>query len=478
MSDSKEASMSAAQAYKTITEPARETRVCREADVVVVGGGPGGIGAAVSAARQGAETVLIERYGHLGGMATGGLVTIIPNMSDISGVQHIAGLSQEIIDRLAARNAAVYPRKADWGTADRHVVEYYLDAGMHWFSVRKDFNTGLERVLYTAVFDPEILKDELNTMAAEAGVKLYLHSWGTLPLIEDNRVKGVIFESKSGRQAVLAKVVIDSTGDGDLFVAAGAEYDGRLSSSLRTSMLAMAYWLTNVDVKRYDEFKSAHPEKHASLIKEIRDFKGFPNFFKDLLPDQENVLWSHPMIPTTDSKDVEELTRVDIDARRRIVKTYEFLKKHMPGFEKCYIMLTSPQLGTQGGRRIVGEYVLSEKDMESDEVFEDTIAVFPNNDNKEISARHPAMCIPYRTMVPRSPIENLLVACRAYSTSDSVNHYFNIIPFCLCLGQAAGSAAALALSSGVDVRKVNYHALQASLLKQGVLLPEKIRAGL
>jgi hypothetical protein len=463
--------VSTAPSIKTIREPAREIPVCREADVVVVGGGPGGVGAALSAARSGAETVLIERYGYLGGMATGGLVTIIPNMSDINGIQRIAGISQEIIDRLAARGAAAFPPKADWGTAERKVVDYYLDAGMRFFCVRQDLNSGLERVLYTAVFDPEILKDELNTMALEAGVKLYLHSWGTVPIMEGKEVKGVIFESKSGRRAVLAKVVIDSTGDGDIFTAAGAEYDGRLSPKLRTSMLAMAYWLTNVDVKRYDEFKAAQPQKYADLVQAIRDFKGFPNFFKDLLKDQENVLWGHPMFPTSDSKDVEELTRVDIDARRRIVKTYEFLKKNMPGFEKCYIMLTSPQLGTQGGRRIIGEYVLTEKDMVSDKVFEDTIAVFPNNDNNEISAKHPAMCIPYRSMVPRSPIENLLVACRGYSTSDSINHHFNIIPFCLCLGQAAGTAAAMAVSAGIKVRQVNYGKLQASLRQQGVLLP-------
>jgi hypothetical protein len=117
--------------------------------------------------------------------------------------------------------------------------------------------------------------------------------------------------------------------------------------------------------------------------------------------------------------------------------------------------------------------MLTEKDMETDEVFEDTIAIFPNNDNGEISAKHPVMNIPYRTMVPRSPIENLLVACRAYSTSDSINHHFNIIPFCLCLGQAAGTAAALSLNEGVNVRRVNYKALQDNLRKQGVILPER-----
>jgi hypothetical protein len=457
---------------KTILEPAREIKVCREADVVVVGGGPGGIGAAVSAARLGLDVVLIERYGYLGGMATGGLVNILPNMSDISGKQYIGGITQEIVDRLARREATHFPAKADWGTSKREIVDLYLDAGLRHFYVRNNLNTGREIALYSVLYDPEIMKDELNVMAGEAGVKLFLHSWGVQPIIKEQKMKGVIFESKSGRQAVLGKVVIDSTGDGDLFVAAGAEFDNQLSPALRTSKLAMVYWMMNVNVPVFDNFKKTQPDTWKAMVAEIIGFKGFPFHFKDLIKDHENILWQHPMFPTQDSKDREELTRVDVDARHRVVKTWEFFKKNVPGFEKSLIMLTSPQLGTQGGRRVIGEYMLTEKDMESDEVFEDSIAIFPNNDNGQISAKHPVMCVPYRTMVPKTRIENLLVACRAYSTADAINHHFNIIPFCLCLGQAAGTAAALALQAGVNVRAVDYKALHNSLKKQGVILPE------
>jgi hypothetical protein len=456
---------------KTILEPAREINVCRESDVVVVGGGPGGIGAAISAARLGLDVVLIERYGYLGGMATGGLVNIIPNMSDINGKQYIGGITQEIVDRLERRKATHYPVKADWGGSRRKIVDLYLNAGLRHFYVRNNLNTGKEISLYTVLYDPEILKDELNVMAAEAGVKLYLHSWGVQPIVQGQNMKGVIFESKSGRQAVLGKVVIDSTGDGDMFVAAGAEFDNQLSPKLRTSMLAMVYWVMNVNVKAFDKFKKSQPEEWKGMVQEITAFKGFPFHFKDLIKNHENILWAHPMFPTRDSKDVEELTRVDVDARHRVVKTWEFFRKSVPGFEKSLIMLTSPQLGTQGGRRIIGEYMLTEKDLVSDEVFEDTIAIFPDNDNGEISAKHPVLHIPYRTMVPKTKIENLLVACRAYSTADSINHHFNIIPFCLCLGQAAGTATALALSAGVNVRQVDHNALHKNLKKQGVILP-------
>ena len=195
---------------RTITEQAREIEICREADVVVVGGGPGGIGSALAAARSGADTVLVERYGHLGGMATGGLVTIIPNLSDISGEQQITGICQELVDRLDAKGATHYPKKEDWGSADEKLVKRYTDANLAWFYIRHDLNIGRKRVLYTALIDPEIMKCELNTMMQEAGVELYLHSWGTRPIVDGNTVKGVFIENKSGRQAILAKVVIDS----------------------------------------------------------------------------------------------------------------------------------------------------------------------------------------------------------------------------------------------------------------------------
>src|SRR3972149_556907 len=183
--------MPAKPSIKTITEPARKIRVFREADVVVVGGGPGGVGAAIAAARNGARTVLVERYGHLGGMATGGLVNIIPNLSDISGQQHIFGLTLEMLDRLDARGGASYPRKKDRGTADRRAVDYYLDANLGWFYVRLDHNTNKQRVLYSAVVDPAILKDELNDMVLESGAELLLHSGGAQVIKEGNTVNGV-----------------------------------------------------------------------------------------------------------------------------------------------------------------------------------------------------------------------------------------------------------------------------------------------
>ena len=126
--------------------------------------------------------------------------------------------------------------------------------------------------------------------------------------------------------------------------------------------------------------------------------------------------------------------------------------------------------GTRGARRIVGEYLLTEKDMNTNVPFEDTIAVFPDVDRGQDSIKYPLTYMPYRCMIPRK-VNNLLVACRAFSSNAVVNNFFNLIPHCIALGEAAGIAAAQAISSGVDLRKINIRALQASLKKQGAILP-------
>jgi hypothetical protein len=455
---------------KTVFEPSRETKVCREADVVVVGGGPGGVSAAISAARAGANTVLIERYGHLGGMATGGLVNIIPNLSDIYGRQHIAGLCQEIIDRMQTRDAIHTTKKEEWGRGGRTLVGRYSGAGLNHFYVRKNPVIGKDVVLYTVLVDPEVLKDELNRMVEEAGVKLYLHSWSTQAIMDGDSVKGVIFESKSGRQAVLGKVVIDSTGDGDIFASAGADYISKIDPKRRNSHLAFCFWVTNVNNKEEGKFRRTEPERYAALMDELAKLGGFTMHFRGLLKGQEGVIWFHPHISCSSQTDVEEMTRVDVTSRRRALITWEFLKKYVPGYQKSFVMLTAPQLGTTGGKRIIGEYMLTGKDMDSDEPFEDTIAVFASNDRGELSLKHPRMFIPYRSLVPRR-IQGLLVACRGFSSDDEVNDHFNLIPHCICFGQAAGTAAAIAVNAGISPRKVDTQALHNSLVKQGAILP-------
>jgi len=448
---------------KTIKESARETKVCREADVVVVGGGPGGIGAAVSAARNGADTVLIERYGHLGGMGTGGLVTIIPLLTDIFGKQQIVGITQEWIDRLDAREAVDYPKKEHWGSLDKELVRYYFE--------RSFFYTRLDRVIYAAIIDAEISKVILNDMVEEAGVKTYLHSWGTEPIMGGSECKGVIFESKSGRQAVLGKVVIDATGDGDLLPYAGIEFKDNIPPNFRIANLALCFWVDGVDIEKADDFRKNNPEKFGELARKCVEVGGFPGYFRSLLKNQESIVWCHNRYPNKSQIDVEELTRVEFEGRKKMMITYDFWKKNLPGFEKSFIVLSCPQLGTRSSRRMIGEYKLTQKDLADNQPFEDTIAIFPDLDRGQESLDHPLMYIPYRSLLPKN-VDNLLVACRAFSSDEHVQEWFNLIPHCIAFGEAAGAASALALQAGVSPKKVDIKALQKQLAKQGVPLPD------
>ena len=455
---------------KSVAEAAREVNVMREVDVCVVGGGPGGIAAAVSAARGGAKTLLIERYGHLGGMSTGGLVNIIPNLGDTYGRQAIGGFCQELIDRLAARNGATYPEKKYWGSTDKDEVQKYVDANMMHFYIRR--NRDGERVtLYTAVIDPEIAKDEMNTMVLESGAELLLHCWVTEPIMEGNTVKGVMVETKAGRQAVLAKVVIDCTGDGDLLPKVPEETIDYMAPGSRIAQFGWIYWIANVDIDAYFAFKREKPEEMKAVIKTIMEAGGSPHFSPGLLKNQHGVVWVHRLIGSLNQTEPEEMTFIDVSARKRAVRNWELLKQYMPGFEKSFIMLSNPQLGTSGGRRLVGEYWLTEKDMDTDTPFPDTIAIFADNDRGVKSLDHPRTYVPYRALVPKGT-EGFLVACRAFSADHDFSEYFNLIPHCMCFGQAAGHAAAIAIRDGVSVRDIDFGKLRAQLLKYGAILPE------
>ncbi|MCL1835811.1 MAG: FAD-dependent oxidoreductase [Oscillospiraceae bacterium] len=454
---------------KTVAEASREVPVIREADVIVVGGGPGGVAAAVSAARGGASVLLIERYGHLGGMATGGLVNIIPNLGNIYGEHLIGGFCQEVIDRLAARGAASYPQKQHWGKGDKAEVDKYLSANMMHFYIRKN-KDGEYIVLYTAVIDPEVGKDELNAMVLESGAELLLHTWVTEPIMEGGAVKGVITESKSGRQAILGKVIIDCSGDGDLLPKTGTQIDDYMVPGSRIAQFGWVYWICGVDLDRYYDFMRSEPEKHKAAAEEITKEGGLPRFSRGLLDNQDGVVWIHRLLGSLHQTDIEEMTQIDVATRKQSVRNWELLKKHMPGFEKSFIMLSSPQLGTSGGRRIIGEYYMTEKDMNTDVPFEDTIAIFADNDRGDFSLKYPRTYIPYRSLVPRG-VEGLLVACRAFSSDFEFQEFFNLIPHCMCFGQAAGSAAAIAVKDGVAVRDVDYSKLRVELLKYGAILP-------
>ena len=156
--------------------------------------------------------------------------------------------------------------------------------------------------------------------------------------------------------------------------------------------------------------------------------------------------------------------------REKMLLSYDFFKKNIPGFENSFIVLSCPQLGTRGARRVHGDYMVTSKDLVNDEPFEDTIAIFPDLDRGEISLQHPLTYIPYRSLLPKG-VENMLVACRAFSSDQEANNYFNLIPHCVAFGEAAGTAAALAVKAGVTPRQVEYSSLRKQLIAQNVPLP-------
>ncbi len=455
---------------KTVAEERREIPVLREVDVVVVGGGPGGCAAAITAARNGAKTLLIERYGHLGGMATGGLVNIIPNLADIYGRQGIGGFCQEYIDRLKARGAADFPPKESWGQPDAALVEKYGTANMNHFYIRNNPD-GEKVVLYTAVIDPEVGKDELAIMAKEAGAELLLHCWAAGPILEGDALRGVIVETKDGRKAILAKAVIDATGDGDLLRDLPTETVDYMRPGSRIAQFGWIYWVCNVKLEEYDAFRLGQPEKFRETAAKITAEGGSAFFCRGLLEHQKGVVWVHRLIGSLHQTEPVEMTYIDVGARSKAVKSWELMKKYMPGFEDSFIMQTNPQLGTSGGLRIVGEYYLTETDMDRDEPYADTIAVFPDNDRGDSSLKHPATYIPYRALLPKG-VEGLMVACRASSMDHEFSEFFNLIPHCMCFGQAAGAAAAIAVKKGLRVQDVPYGELRAALLSGGAILPE------
>ncbi len=454
----------------TVTEAERQVPVIRDADVIVVGGGPGGTAAAITAARNGARTVLLERYGHLGGMATGGLVNIIPNLADIYGHQWIGGFCQEFITRLKARGAADFPPQEQWGGSDPALVSKYLKANMGHFYVRQNAD-GQRVVLYTAVIDPEVGKDELNNMALDAGVELLLHTWVTAPIVENGQVKGVMVESKSGRQALLGKVIIDATGDGDLLTGVPTETVDYMRPGSRIAQFGYVYWIANVDLEKYDDFAEKHPEELKEATQKITEAGGKPFFTRGLLEHQKGVVWVHRLLGSLHQTDTEEMTFIDSSARHTAVRSWELMKQYLPGFEQSFIMLSAPQLGTSGGRRIKGKYYLTEDDMDRDEPYPDTIAIFADNDRGKLSLEHPRTYVPYRALLPEG-VEGLIVACRAFSADHEFSEFFNLIPHCMCFGQAAGAAAAIAVKEGIPVSQVPYDRLKALLLEGGAILPE------
>jgi hypothetical protein len=442
----------------TLREDARDIPIYRQCDVLVVGGGPSGTAAAVAAARMGAEVTLLERYNHLGGLSTGGLVIWIDRMTDWSGQHVIRGFAEEIMDRLPA-DAVAGPAREEWGSKDPA-------RAAHW-SQRTAAYHGV--VTWSPTVDPERLKLASQEVVVEDKVHLVFHSWVATPLMEEGIVRGAIFESKAGRQAVRAKVVVDATGDGDLFARAGAAYESDIEAADIHHCMNTAWLLGGVDMNRWIEFKAGKPEQFAQFMARGREeVKAFERPFVSWRNDI--ALFMGPRQSGFSALDVDDQTEVEIRSHRLMARHLEFYRAHAPGFESAFLFLSAPQLGVRHARRLAGVAKMLRAHWPTAQVFDDEIGVTPS-----VSPKFPNISIPYGSLVPVQ-LDGLL-ACGRHIACDPNSHGFmREIPQCWITGQAAGVGAALAAARSIAPRAVNVDELQAALVGQGAYLRPRAAA--
>jgi 2-polyprenyl-6-methoxyphenol hydroxylase-like FAD-dependent oxidoreductase len=433
-------------------EPARELPVYRRCDVLVVGGGPSGTAAAVAAARLGAEVTLLERYNHLGGLSTGGLVIWIDRMTDWEGRQVIRGFADDVFNRLPPE-AVAGPAREEWGSRN-------ASRAAHWALRTAGFH-GV--VTWSPTIDPERLKLASQELVLEHGVHLVFHCWAAQPVVEEGVVRGAIFESKAGRQAVLAKVVVDATGDGDLFARAGAALEADIEAGDIHHCMNTAWLFGGVDMARWLEFRAGQPEQYSAFMALGRDrLRLFERPFVSWRNDI--ALFMGPRQSGLSALDVDDQTEVEIRSHRLMADHLAIYRTHAPGFEHAFLMLSAPQLGVRHSRRLSGVRKVTRAQWPTAQVFDDEIGVSPS-----VSPRFPNISIPYGSLVPET-LDGLL-ACGRHIACDPNSHGFlREIPQCWITGQAAGAGAAIAAARNLAPRAVPVAELQAALLRQGVHL--------
>ncbi|HSJ90743.1 MAG TPA: FAD-dependent oxidoreductase, partial [Ilumatobacter sp.] len=285
-----------------VEEPARSTPVYRRCDVLVVGGGPAGTAAAVAAGRLGADVVLVERYNHLGGLSTGGLVSWIDRMTDWDGNLVVAGIGAELIDRCGP-DATLGPPAEIWGS--HHPVEV-----AYW---RVRTAALRDTVHWSPTVDPEVLKLVTHDIVRESGVHTLMHCWVVASIVRDGRIEGVIFESKQGRYAITTAAVIDCTGDGDVFALAGARFDDDLDGDGANARLNTGFRFGNVDMRRYLDFRMLRPAEFSELT--ARASSEGISLLAHPTPYDSVALFLTPKLSGYSALNVADLTEVEFVSR-------------------------------------------------------------------------------------------------------------------------------------------------------------------
>lgn len=452
---------------KTIKEPAREIAVRAEADVLVVGGGPSGIMAAEAAAKdKNLKVMLIESRGFLGGNLTIGL----PILSFLGpkGNQVIRGAAQKFIDRLRAKNAAGEHKRC-------------------------------KNHMSLTIIDPEEVKTTAWEIMDEAGVNVLCYTFVSNSIVENGEVKGVIIESKAGREAILAKTVIDCTGDGDVAFRAGVECrKGDKEGGMQPPTLM--YSMRGVEIQKLRDAICNEPQKYDMDVMPPEQFRtghfitvGLRGCIKEaqeagldipvartilITGLKEDEIWVNmTRVNGVDSTLPESYTKGEHDARKQMYVVAEYLRRFVPGFDKAWIETVAPFMGIRESRVIVGKYVMTAEDILQQKHFDDVIAVagYPvdihhaKGGDCTMLFCDDAYDIPYRVLVPEK-IENLLVAGRCSSMNHEAMAATRVMSTCMALGEAAGTAARIALAAGVKPSQVDVAEVQKALLANGAYL--------
>ncbi|MFP6704531.1 MAG: FAD-dependent oxidoreductase [Alphaproteobacteria bacterium] len=443
---------------RSVKEAARETPVLAETDVLVVGGGPAGTAAAIAAGRLGAEVMLVERYNHLGGLSTGGLVIWIDRMSDWNGKQVIAGLAGDFLDRLPD-DAVKGPERSDWGSADVATAAYWAQrtAAFHGITT------------WSPTVDPEALKTLSMQMTLEQKVRLLFHAYAAEPIVEDGAMRGAIFESKEGRHAVLAKVVIDTTGDADLLARAGLSFETDSDPTDIHSCINTAFMIGGVDMNRWIDFKTGDGQGFKDFMARGRErLKYFERPFVSWRNDI--ALFMGPRLAGYSAVDVEDLSEIEIRSRQLTMGHLETYKEHAPGFENAFLMLGAPQIGVRHSRRLLGENKVVRGQWDDGTVWDNEIGV-----STSLAPKFPNISVPYGALVPVG-LDGVLAAGRHVACDTNSHSFLREIPQCWLTGQAAGVAAALSADAGIAPRALVPRLIQRELLRQGAYLSPSIEA--
>jgi hypothetical protein len=441
---------------KSIREPGRDLPVRGEYDVVVLGGGPAGIAAAAAAGMLGRKTLLIERYGFLGGMGTA------------AGVTNFCGLHANVHGEI---------RRVVHGVADELLARIDRLGGLN--APHVTFGK-----IAAQAYDTATYKCAADDLLLGHGVDLLFHALGAGVIMEpDDTIRALILETKSGRMAVLGRMFIDCSGDGDLAAWSGAPFelgDGRGSMLYPTMM----FRVNGVDPAAAGEAWLTVPRLMDEA--ETRGMR-FPRKKPVVRPQKNPIEWrvnvtqmKKPDGSALNGADVDELTAGEIEGRRQAMEFFEFLKREAPGFGNSYIVDTPPQLGIRETRRVSGHYQLTREDVLSCASFPDTIGVngWPieahvAGDVKlewpDIPGSRGFNHLPYRMLLPQK-VRNLLVAGRCASMTHEGQSAARVSGGCFVMGQAAGSAAHLALSGNSALAEIPVEALQGLLEKNGVYL--------